>query len=122
MGPIVTHITAWLLLLMGVSVLLNPKGWQAMLADMMSAPHRAMPLFLFFLFFGLFIVTQHNIWHGKGLVISLVGWVTVIKSVVFLSAPQLAGKFDKFTWLERRPLMRGIGLLWVVVASWLLFV
>ncbi|MDM3870913.1 hypothetical protein QSV34_06040 [Porticoccus sp. W117] len=117
----VTHITAWMLLLMGLSVVLNPKGWQQLFRDTLDNPQRAMPLFLFFLFFGLFIVTQHDIWRGKGLVVSIVGWGAVIKSVIYLSAPQWMAKFRRFAEPQSLPLMRVAGVVWVVVGAWILF-
>lgn len=119
MQIVVANITAWLLLLMGLSVLLNARGWQALFVDMFERPHRLIPLFLFFLLFGLFIVTQHNIWRGQGIVVSLVGWASVVKSTLFLAAPQLLQPFKQFAGDDKLPLMRLAGGFWVVVGAWL---
>ena len=121
MQIVVANITAWLLLVMGLSLLVNPAGWQMLFADVMERPQRAIPLFLFLLFFGLFIISQHNIWRGQGIVVSLVGWATVIKATLFLAVPQWMQRFHKFARPEMLPAMRGAGVLWIAIGVWLVF-
>ncbi|MCV6603870.1 MAG: hypothetical protein OIF34_01090 [Porticoccaceae bacterium] len=122
MSLTITHITAWMILLMGLSVVINPRGWQQLFNDTLENPRRAMPLFLFFLFFGLFIITQHDLWRGKGLVVSIIGWATVIKSMIYLCVPQVMAKFRHFAEPKSLPLMRIAGVAWVLVGAWILFV
>ena len=106
---------------MGLSLLINTAGWQAFFADIINHPDSAMPLFLFFLFFGLFIATQHNTWRSQGIVISLMGWATIIKSTLFLAVPQWMAPFKKLAQPEMLPLMRGAEVFWAAVGAWLAF-
>lgn len=40
--------------------------------------------------FGSIIVAFHNVWHGPGLVLTLIGWAQVLKGIGRFLAPQLA--------------------------------
>src|SRR3989442_6511048 len=77
-------------LVIGLSHLMQPKVWVAFFQTLAA---RGLPgAFLdgfFYLAFGALIVAFHNVWHGPGLVLTLIGWAQVLKGAGRLLAPQI---------------------------------
>ena len=75
----------------GLSHLSQPKSWVAFYQVLAA---RGVPgVFLegfLLLNFGTFIVAFHNVWHGPALVLTLVGWVQVLKGLGRFVAPQFS--------------------------------
>ena len=77
-------------LVIGLSHLGQPKAWvvffQALAAR--GTPGVFAEGFLV-LNFGAFIVAFHNVWHGPGLVLTLIGWSQVLKGLGRFVVPQI---------------------------------
>ena len=94
MTSTVVPVFSWLLLILGVSYLLQAETWMRLSKDALANAHKYYPLYLFLLIFGLVIIVEHNKWSmGWNVAITFFGWAMVIKSTVLLLAPQLMEPF-----------------------------
>lgn len=76
-------------LIFGVSHLLYPREWAALFLPLRERDTGALLLGLFNLPLGLLVVLGHNVWvWGMPLVVTLAGWVMVLKSVAYLLYPR----------------------------------
>jgi uncharacterized protein YjeT (DUF2065 family) len=72
----------------GLSHLLYPRKWAALFLPLRERDTGGLLLGLFNLPIGLVVVIGHNVWvWGIPLVVTLAGWVMVLKSVVYLLFP-----------------------------------
>ena len=76
------------LLMCGVLVA-RPKASQAAIASMMESPGLLLVTGILTMGGGVAMVVGHNVWSGGALpvVVTLLGWVTLIKGVVLLATP-----------------------------------
>ena len=94
MTSTVVPVFSWLLLILGISCVLQAETWIRLSKDALANAHKYYPLYLFLLIFGLVIIVEHNKWSmGWNLAITFFGWAMVIKSSVLLLAPQLMEPF-----------------------------
>jgi hypothetical protein len=85
MNSLVANISSWLILILGFSYIIQARNWILLSREAIEIPHRYYPLFLFLLVLGLAVVSSHNVWVGDWpVVITILGWVMVAKSLVFL--------------------------------------
>lgn len=90
MTSTVVPVFSWLLLILGISYVLQAETWIRLSKDALANAHKYYPLYLFLLIFGLVIIVEHNKWSmGWNVAITFFGWAMVIKSTVLLLAPQL---------------------------------
>lgn len=95
MRDLIIHLVPLLLLLLGLSFVLQGRRWVEAGREVTAAPHRFLPNALVLLSIGLIIVLSHNDWVADWpLAITLFGWVLVIKSASFLLFPRLISKAD----------------------------
>lgn len=74
----------------GVSHLARAQSWVAFYRAL--AARGTVGVFLegfLLLNFGAIIVAFHNVWHGPALVLTLIGWVQVLKGLVRFVVPQV---------------------------------
>jgi len=78
-------------LTIGVSHLVQPKGWVAFYQALAvrGTPGAFLEGFLL-LNFGAIIVAFHNVWSGPALLLTLIGWAQILKGVGRFVAPQMA--------------------------------
>ena len=94
MTSTVVPVFSWLLVILGVSYLLQAETWIRLSKDALANAHKYFPLYLFLLIFGLVTIVEHNKWSmGWNVAITFFGWAMVIKSTVLLLAPQLMEPF-----------------------------
>jgi len=77
-------------LVIGLSHLGQPKAWVSFFQAL--AARGTLGVFaegFLLLNFGAFIVAFHNVWHGPGLVLTLIGWSQLLKGVARFVAPQI---------------------------------
>lgn len=90
--PIETLIERWFaigFLVFGLSHLLYPAKWAALFLPLRERETGGFLLALFNLPLGLLVVLGHNVWIlGIPVVVTLAGWVMVLKSVVYLLFPR----------------------------------
>ena len=78
-------------LVIGLSHLVRPTAWVSFYQTLAArgTPGAFLEGFLC-LGFGSIIVAFHNVWHGPGVLLTLVGWAQVLKGLVRFLAPHLA--------------------------------
>jgi hypothetical protein len=82
------QLLAPILIFGGVSLLVNRKELKKSAEDFFSSSIASMYVGLFALFIGLFIAVSHNVWDGTWRsVITLLGWIIIVKSVFLLISP-----------------------------------
>ena len=77
-------------LVIGLSHLGQPKAWVSFFQAL--AARGTLGVFaegFLLLNFGAFIVAFHNVWHGPGLVLTLIGWSQLLKGAGRFVAPQI---------------------------------
>ena len=90
--PLDTLIERWFAvgwLVFGLSHLLYPAQWAALFLPLRERKSGGFLLALFNLPVGLMIVVWHNVWVWDiAVVVTVAGWVMVLKSVVYLLFPR----------------------------------
>ena len=90
--PIETLIERWFgigWLIFGLSHLLYPAKWAALFLPLRERETGGLLLGLFNLPLGLVVVLGHNVWvWGIPVVVTLAGWVMILKGVVYLLFPR----------------------------------
>ena len=102
------------IIVLGMSYLLRPDAWRACLAYLESKGAAGSLTTAFLgVAFGSFIVAFHNIWDGTPTILTVFGWVGLLKGTVFAVFPGLALK--RFATAQRMGsgLWRAAGALWV---------
>ncbi len=67
------------------------------------------------------IVSFHNVWSGIPLVLTLLGWVWVAKSLIYFVAPGVGLKALERVSLERAGKFRPVGAMLVAVSGLLTY-
>ena len=116
MTSTVVPVFSWLLLILGISCVLQAETWIRLSKDALANAHKYYPLYLFLLIFGLVIIVEHNKWSmGWNVAITLFGWAMVIKSTVLLLAPQLMEPFIRL--IDMSPIKNWIRTAGAVLAT-----
>ncbi|MBI3877875.1 MAG: hypothetical protein HY300_18250 [Verrucomicrobia bacterium] len=77
-------------LLIGLSHLLRPKQWTALLVELKQNRHFAFYLALFYLPWSLLVICGHNVWvWDVPVLVTAYGWLLTIKSALYLLFPEL---------------------------------
>jgi len=89
-------------LVIGLSHLARPREWVAFYQALAArgTPGVFVEGFLC-LSFGSIIVAFHNVWHGPGLLLTLIGWAQVLKGLARFLAPRLALRVMQRASVER---------------------
>ena len=107
-------------LVIGLSHLIQPKGWVAFYQALAARGTAGVFLEgLLVLTFGAFIVAFHNVWHGPATVLTVVGWAQVLKGVGRLLAPQIATKAFARIDADRAWYFRAGGVMALVLSGFL---
>ena len=107
-------------LVIGLSHLVQPQAWVAFFQALAArgTPGVFVEGFLL-LNFGALIVAFHNVWHGPGLVLTLIGWAQVVKGVVRFVAPEVGLRVMRRATLDRAWHFRVGGVVALVVSGFL---
>ena len=116
MTSTVVPVFSWLLLILGISYVLQAETWIRLSKDALTNAHKYYPLYLFLLVFGLVIIIEHNKWSmGWNVAITFFGWAMAIKSTVLLLAPQLMEPFIRL--IDMSPIKNWIRTAGAVLAT-----
>jgi hypothetical protein len=109
--------------IIGLSLLLQPLAW-VRLSEWIRREGEAGAIAcgICSLLFGSLIVAFHRVWFGLLIVLTLVGWLQVIKGVIFLLAPGAGLKLMAIASPERCGLLRFAGLIWLALAIFIFVV
>ena len=85
----IEKLTAICLLVTGLSHIIQPRVW-ARFFIMLREKEEVGSLLTGLLHFplGVLIVSFHNVWHGFPVVVTIMGWGLVIKSLIYLTYPK----------------------------------
>jgi hypothetical protein len=79
-----------LLLVLGVGILINLEHYRRLVADFGKSPLQIYVSGSMALLLGLLIVCFHNVWEWHWpVIITILGWLTLLKGVVRITAPKL---------------------------------
>ena len=94
-ADVVSSVVSTMILVVGVSYLLQADQWVRLVREGIETPHRFIPLALFLLVLGLTVIATHNVWvPAWRVVITIFGWLLAIKGAAFLIFPGIAKKFS----------------------------
>ena len=73
----------------GISHLVQPRAWSEFFIGMREkGAAGSLQLGLFNLPFALLIIAFHNIWHGLPMIVTVIGWGLLLKSLLYLTWPK----------------------------------
>ncbi len=118
----VEKLVAIYFLVTGLSHLLQPRAWVQffiMVREKREAGSLLNGLVHFPL--GAFIVAFHNVWHGAPLVVTIIGWGLVVKSVIYFTLPQLGMRMLSLVSVEKTWQFLVGGILSLAIGGFILF-
>ncbi len=82
-----------LFLLLGIAMLLKPAHFRAIMEDFLRRPAMIYLAGFFGLLGGIALVLTHNLWVADWrVIITLIGWITIVRALVAVYAPELVAK------------------------------
>jgi uncharacterized protein YjeT (DUF2065 family) len=122
MTQIILTIVPLMILILGLSYLLQPGMWTRLVGDMIASPHQYAVWWLFMFLLGVAIIASHNVWVlDWPVAITLMGWIMAIKGAVYLLFPQLLGKFAIWSDAMMRTYLRVAGVFLTVLGALLVW-
>ena len=89
-------------LVIGLSHLVQPRVWVAFFVALREkGPVGVFVNGFLSLWFGSLIVAFHNVWTGLPVILTVIGWIEVVKAAVRFVAPQLATRRLQRIAIER---------------------
>ena len=120
MTETVAAIVSVLILVIGISYLVQAEQWIRLAQELMNEPHRSLPLALLLLVMGLPVIAIHNLWVSDWrVVVTIFGWLLAIKGFGLLVYPQLAGKYAGLSESFLIRYSRAAGVVFAVIGAWL---
>jgi hypothetical protein len=108
-------------LVTGLSHLVQPRGWVEFFIWLRSKGHAGVFVNgLLSLTFGSLVVAFHNVWSGLPVILTIVGWLHVVKGTVSLVAPSVGMRSLERVSPERKGefVGAGVGLLALSAIMW----
>ncbi len=92
-------VTGVVLLVFGLSYVLNAKYWTGPFKRLMAEPHQMLAVLFVSLVLGMIMVRGHNLWvlDWRALV-TIIGWTTLLESILLLIRPTIMQRFAG--WIE----------------------
>ncbi|MBU1018292.1 hypothetical protein KKA33_04675 [Patescibacteria group bacterium] len=108
-------------LALGLGMLFSPGYYQKSFQAMMK--ESGMILFggLFALLFGFLIVTRHNVWEGWPMIVTIFGWIAVLKGVSLIIFPGISMPMFE-SWFKNKGFLRAIGVGTILLGAFLGYV
>ncbi|GAG11282.1 unnamed protein product [marine sediment metagenome] len=108
-------------LIYGLSILLYVKQWKKVVAAFEQNHFIMMPLAFFGLVIGLILINMYNVWEWSiYVVITLTGWIVLIKSAFYLLAPGAWIKTVlRHKWLKMDSYFYFWGAALLIIGAWL---
>ncbi len=118
---IIAIVVSHLMFIVGLSELIHAKTWATYLEELFESGHSAIVFVPFWLLFGLVIVNGHNIWvMGPPVIITIFGWIMLIKCALFLLAPQAMLSLAKKKVPARTTLLRISGIVLIILGTFVM--
>ena len=114
--------TGIVLFVFGLSYLLNAAYWSGALKKLMSEPQHTFALFLVLVVLGVIMVRGHNLWVDDWRVlVTLVGWATLLKSIILLVRPRVMESYAKWTEPAMTTWIRLGGTIWLLGGALIIY-
>ena len=85
----IEKLVAIVFLVVGISHLVQPRAWSEFFIRMREkGPVGSLQLGLLNLPFAVMIIAFHNIWRGLPMIVSIIGWALLLKSLLYLVWPK----------------------------------
>ncbi len=105
----------------GVALLRNPSYIKEMAADFFKVKSALYLGGLMAFIIGLLLVTSHNVWVlGWPVIITVIGWASFIKGVLFIVFPDYAEKFSE--WYLEKVNVRVFGPIYILLGLFLCWI
>jgi hypothetical protein len=115
MAEAIEIVTGVVLMVFGASFLVNGTHWGVSLKRMMAEFSLALPFFLVLLICGVLMVKGHDLWVADWrIVVTITGWMTLLKSVAVLLAPRLLSAYSAWSEIALATAVRAGGFLWLL--------
>lgn len=106
-------------LVMGVALVVRNKELPRLINSFFDNEAMSFLVGFFALVVGLLIVLSHNIWEsGVAWLVTLVGWVALVKGVMYLIVPKTVEKIAKKMMVKSSALI-WYGIALILVGAWL---
>jgi hypothetical protein len=111
-------VTGTVLLVFGLSFLINPGFWAETFKRMSSDPQQVFTLLMVLLICGVLMVMGHNVWVGDWrIIVTIVGWAVLLKSIVLILAPGILRASARWSDRTRVTWLRVGGFLWALAGG-----
>lgn len=110
----IAQLYAVAFLAIGLGFFISPKYYTKAYANMMKDPSLFLVWGIFALLAGFLIVTRHNVWQGWPTVVTVFGWIALLKGFSLLVLPQHFPLWFK-DWFKSAWLMRVWGAFAIVL-------
>ena len=118
----VTKLAIICFLVVGVSHIIRPRVWAQFFIDMRGRGEVGSFLNSLLHFpLGVLIVSFHNVWHGLPIVLTLIGWGLVLKSLIYFIFPRHGAKMLARVSMERSWEFIAAGVFSVGISGLLMF-
>ena len=109
-----------LFLVLGVAFLLNRKYYARSVASFVKHEGLVMVLGIFEFIVALLVILHHNIWQGWPALVTLIAWLALAESLVYLLFPKEVHK-----WKVKKMVTKNTWLIWslasIVIGLYLAF-
>jgi hypothetical protein len=110
------------LLVFGLSYLFNAQFWAESFKSLLDQPALMFPLFLLVLICGLMVLLGHNLWVADWrIIVTVVGWVAVIKSIAVLLFPKLLAVYANWSTQTLKRFVLIGGILWSLFGAYVTY-
>jgi hypothetical protein len=122
MEPAIEKLAIISLFVMGLSHIFQPRAWAQFFIDLTRKGETGSFINAFIhLPLGALIVAFHNVWHGIPMILTLMGYAWVLKSLIYFVFPKLGLKTMSHVSLERSWEFIAGGVIMIGIAGLLLF-
>jgi len=111
----IAQLYAVAFLAIGLGFFIAPKYYAKAYTEMMKDPSLFLVWGIFALLAGFLIVTRHNVWHGGPILVTIFGWIALIKGFSLIVLPQHFPIGFK-GWFKSAALMRLWGAFAIILA------
>lgn len=117
----IAQLYAIALLAIGLGMLFNTKYYLKSFDAMMKESGMIYLGGVFALLIGFLMVTRHNVWEGWPTIITIFGWMALLKGVMLIVFPGLAMPVFK-AWFKSKRVLRIIGVFALFIGGFLGYV
>ncbi len=104
--------------IIGLSHLLRPRDWVELFVRLRSLGRTGVFINgMLSLMVGSIIVALHNVWHGIGIIVTVIGWLQVLKAISSLTFPDAGMKSLMRVSIERAWQFQAAGVLFLLISA-----